>query len=234
MHLNLKVLQLFKMKTRHTSNSNRVSHPANSNMRLADRLRGIYLDKKAGPRALRWSVDLKIQGRRYFIRACSDKEAVYIRHCLETHRGVKRRGDREWTAFCFPDMINDDDAYEGYITICGRTFRMREPWDDEKALGVRSAMWFSYCKRPPHACLPLTNSNHPTLVKRVPLRDMVGRISECGLSKMKNLARLSTPIARLSRSGKSRVGVTPRCQGDPEMTAPVLGGNPTGPVSKGD
>lgn len=144
------------------------------------RLRRIRKAKgRSNPKALTWEVRTQVGGRTFFFRACSPEEAVYIRYRVERAFGAgRRRGNSGWAEFCFPHMVDYTSAESGYLTLCGRTFRMKEPWTEEKARGISDGSWFSYCDRPPHCCL-VGNKSDPTLVTRVPLKDVVGKIFEC-------------------------------------------------------
>lgn len=147
-------------------------------------LRGIEPShREGGPRALGWTVRTQVEKRRYINRACSVEEAAYIRLKIENLLGRKRRGNRNLSSFCIPHPVDYSNVKEGYITICGRTFKMRDPWTDEKGEWVARQAWFSYCDRPPHSCRAGFKEDDPGLVVRIPLERIVGRISECTKAK---------------------------------------------------
>jgi len=147
------------------------------------RLRGIFEDRKAstGSRnGRRYIVAVCIKGRKYFIRACSKQEAVFIRYRIESELGCEERaGNWNWQEFCFPDMIDYTYVNNGSISLCGRDFRMKTPWTEHKSQCFARGWWFSFCKRPPHACeVSVSLKTGDVKVSRFPLARVIGPIRE--------------------------------------------------------
>ena len=130
--------------------------------------------------ALAWKVEVMLKGRRYPVRACSEKEAVYIRTWMENRLGaVGRKGKFGWGEFCFPDPVDCSGTLREHILlVCGRRFRLREPWTPEKEAAILAGNWFSYCRKLPHCCLLRMTPKGGFQVLRIPLDEVVGKVTE--------------------------------------------------------
>ena len=147
------------------------------------RLRGIFENRKAGSgsrNGRRYIVAVCVKGRKYCIRACSKEEAVFIRYQIESTLDCGHRaGNWNWSEFCFPDMQDDTYVDNGYISLCGRSFRMRTPWTEWRSKLVAAGWWFSFCKRPPHACVVrVAPETGDVRVSRIPLARVIGPFRE--------------------------------------------------------
>ncbi len=144
--------------------------------------RGVFEDKKAprnGKRhRMRWILKLRVRGVLIQIRVCSPEEGLFVRQVIEQHVRPKwARG--EWSSICFPDPLDLYDVCEGYLSICGRTFRLSERWNNEKQEALFDGWWFSVPGKLPHDCR-VVNASGRIFVRRVPLDHVIGPVVEVG------------------------------------------------------